>query len=376
MRGAYIARLDLDAPHAAGVAKKIMAQRIVLADALGETELFHTSAKGVVRDGQVIAPAGAGRMAHRMQHMFQFHRAVADALEFQKPDFCYIRYQRCGLGFLSMLRRLRKANPGMAILIEIPSFPYHTEENSHRDRVLGHIDRILRGRMAGLVDRIVTFSRRNEILGIPTIQTDNGTDVMSVSVLPLASGSPIRLLGLANLSFWHGYDRVITGLARYQGGRDVIFDIVGNGRELARLQSDVFRLGVEDRVRFHGPLQGAALDAVMVGVHIGISSIGMHRLQVETSNLKSREFCSRGLPFVIAYQDPDFSSEQPFIHWVSADDTPLDIAAVVNFRERLSVTMPDFTKRMRLYAVENLSWEAKMEPVVSAVRDLVSRGRT
>jgi hypothetical protein len=367
MRCAYIARLDLDADHLAGVQKKILAQKDVFERELGPTSLFHTSDTGVVCNGKLIRKFGTGRMAHRMQHMVHFHRVVASAIESSPLDFCYIRYQRSGPGFLSMLRRMRRSNPSMAIFVEMPSFPYHTEETTTRERILGGVDRVFRPHMVATVDRIVTFSRRDEILGIPTVQTDNGTDVDAVKVLPAAHGSPIRLLGLANLSFWHGYDRVIEGMALYKGN-DVVFDIVGSGRELPRLKADAVRLGIEERVIFHGTLTGDGLDRVMEGAHIGISSIGMHRLDVETSNLKSREFCARGLPFVMGYPDSDFSTELPFVYHAPADDSPLDIGALLEFRTQLQNSIPEFPQKMRAYAEEKLSWGAKLAPVVEELR--------
>lgn len=367
MRCAYIARLDLDSEHLVGVKRKILAQQRVFDSELGPTSLFHTSGAGVVCDGDVIREARPGKTGHRMQHMLHFYASVAAGIETTVPDFAYIRYQRSGPGFLRMLRRMRRANPAMVIMVEMPSFPYHTEEISLRERVLGKIDRLFRERMASYVDYIVTFSRRKTILGISTIQTDNGTDVEAVDVLPASNGRPVRLLGLANLSFWHGYDRVIEGLALHSSA-DVVFDIVGNGNESPRLKADVQRLGLEERVVFHGTLTGDSLDKVMETAHIGISSLGMHRLDVETSNLKSREFCARGLPFVISYPDADFKQNLPFVFHAPADDSPVDIAALLEFRSRLETSLPDYPWTMRRYAEEKLSWGSKLAPVVDVVR--------
>jgi glycosyltransferase involved in cell wall biosynthesis len=384
-RGLYIVRLDLAEPHAAGVARKIRSQAAALAAALGPVDLLYPGGTRVMCNDRAIRSLGTAsdsparaRFWRRVLHVLVFYLTVARIAEV--PDFVYIRYQRTSPAFLWMLSRLRARNPGMAIIVEFPSFPYHSENTGLRDRVLGLSDRLLRPLLKRHVDRIVTFSRRPEILGIPTVCSDNGTDVAGVRVLaPPAEDREIRLLGLANLSFWHGYDRVIAGLAAWRDqapgrrpARRVVFDIVGAGRERARLEDDVRRFGLEDLVRFHGPQQGPALDAIMAGCHIGISSIGMHRLVVDTSNLKSREVCARGLPFVIAYPDHDFGPEFRFALQAPATDDPIDIAALLAFHDRLRAECPDYPAQMRAYAETRLTWEAKLAPVAVAVRAILA----
>ena len=377
LTGWYIARLDLGEPHALGVAKKIRAQAASLGVALGPIEIFSPAGASILRGDQVMAAYGSGRLGRRLVHYGAFYTRIAAIAD--PVDYLYIRYQRASLPLLHMLRRLRRRNPGLVVIVELPSFPYHQEEATLREKLLGHGDRLFRRFLHHDVDRIVTFSRRPSIFGIPTIPTDNGTDVAAVSVLPPPSpDAPIRLLGLANLSFWHGYDRVITGLAAYRqsgGAEQVVFDIIGVGNELVRLQRLASELDVADIVRFHGAQGGAALTACMEVCHVGISSLGLHRLQVETSNLKSREFCARGLPFVAAHADPDFTAV-PFVFQAPGDDTPLDIAAVIAFYRQLAAGMPDYPRRMRRFAEQNLGWDAKLAPVVQAIRALCRNGQS
>lgn len=373
LNGLYIVRLDLDAPHAMGVAKKVRAQASALAASLGDIDLLYPSGGKVMCNGQVLRDYGDGPLWRRLVGLFLFYTALVSARF--SCDFVYIRYQRTSPVFLWMLSRLRARNPDVVILVELPSFPYHTENITLRDKVLGLSDQLFRTFLRQDVDRIVTFSQAREILGVPTIRTDNGVDVDGI---PVQQASPdtgeIRLLGLANLSFWHGYDRVISGLARYRaagGRRRVTFEIVGSGRELERLKADTRTFGLEDVVTFHGPMQGGALEGVVQGCHIGISSIGMHRLDVDTSNLKSREFCARGLPFVIAYADRDFGADFPFAYEASMTDDPVDIEALLAFHDRLKAEHPDYPAKMRAYADARLTWKGKMAPVVDAIVDLV-----
>ena len=371
LKGAVIARLNLAEPHLSGVAKKLEAQRAALAAATGPVELYALAGADITCNGAVVQAGGTGRQAARRAYYLGFYRYLARQV--RGLDYVYIRYPRSSPLFLWMLARLRAHNPGLVVLIELPSFPYHTENVSLRDKVFGAIDRVSRPLLRFVADRIVTFSRAPRIFGLPTIATDNGVDVAALAPLaaPPADG-PLKIFGVANLSFWHGYDRLIAGLAAYRGARAVAFDIAGAGQQLARLQADVAAAGLQDVVRFHGPQHGAALKALMQGAHLGASSIGMHRLDVDTSNLKSREYCARGLPFLIAYPDRDFGDDFPFAFHAPADDSPVDIAALVAWYDGLETTHPDHRTAMRAYAEDRLSWHSKMAPVCDVVQSLAA----
>lgn len=370
IKGAYVARLDLEASHLSGVQKKVIGQVAAFGTMPSQVDLYYPTGSSIKRNGEVIYQGSSRKWCIRFVYVVWFYVVLSRQLA--GVDFIYIRYQRCSPIFLWFLAKLRRRNPSTVLLVEVPTFPYDTELISRRERVLGLVDRMFRTRMRRYVDRIVTFSAKKEIFGIPAINTDNGIDVTVQSVLPVHGKDldAFRLLGLANLSFWHGYDRVIRGLAQYRsrgGTRKIGFDIVGTGNELARLQAEVRACGLEDDVRFWGVRQGADLYEIMKDCQIGISSIGIHRVSVDTSTLKSREFCASGLPFVLGYADRDFGAGLPFVHQVPADDSPVDIPALLAFFDRLVVDWPDYPSLMRAYAENHLTWDVKMRPVFESI---------
>lgn len=369
LRGWYIARVDLSQPHLAGVARKIRAQVKALDAALGPVTLFTPAGTEVARDGQPMTAFGGGARSPRFLHFWRFYKTVGGLRE--PVDYAYIRYQRTSPSFLWMLRALRRRNPSIVIVVEVPTWPYRQEEASLRERIYGLTDRFLSRFLRCYVDRIVTFSQSANIMGIPTIRTDNGTDVFAVAPLtPPQDSRTLRILGLANLSFWHGYDRVLAGMDAYakQGGdRQVIFEVVGSGNELSRLKADTARFGLSSAVHFHGPLSGDALTEVMSRCHVAISSIGIHRVQNDTSTLKSREYCARGLPFVLGHVDRDFV-DSPFAFQVPANDTPLNIRELVAFFDTLKIQCPDYSTNMRTFAEDRLTWDAKLHLVIDFLK--------
>ncbi len=370
MKGLYVARLDLGQPHLMGVRRKIDAQIKALAAAGMPASLLCTRDGAIELDGRIMGKPAPGRWDKRFNHHLRFHRAMEQAA--LDADFAYIRFQGAPPGFVSALARLRRVRPRMPILLELPSWPFATERRGPRMHAVGAYEDLGLRKLRGLVDRIVTFSTAEEILGVETICIDNGVDLEEIAVSTVsADDNPLRFVGVANLSFWHGYDRIIAGLAEYRtpsNAPHLSFEIIGSGAELPRLQAQVARLGVGDLVHFHGSLHGAQLDRLLANCQIAISSIGMHRLDVDTSNIKSREFCARGLPFLIGYPDRDFPDSLPFVFHLPPDDSPADIGAIVEWYRDLRAGHANLAQEMRRYAEAHLTWHSKFRPVIDWLR--------
>lgn len=375
--GVYIARTDIGDTHLLGVARKIEAQVLALAQALGPVNTWHLRGLTVEQNGVAAFRQRPGPLARQRLHAIDFYRTIlkcgVDA------DYVYIRYQRCTPAFLFFLARLKSQRPDRPIFVEIPTFPYDSEAITFRDKILSFVDRLTRPFMASFVGRIVTFSAAKEIFGIPTIRTQNGVSIKDIILsrprhLP-ADKISLRIVGVANVSFYHGYDRVIMGIAAHikqTPGAEVTFDIIGEGRDAPRLKHLVAEVGLADHVRFLGALQGESLERQMQTYDLAVSSIGMHRVVADTSDLKSREYCARGIPFILANRDDDFGTDFNFALRAPMDDSPVDIAAASAFLNRLRLECPDYHERMRRFAEDRLTWSAKMAPVVSMLETLLT----
>lgn len=375
-KGVYIARLDIGEPHLLGVARKIDAQVAALTDALGPVETWFLRGLTVERNGVAAFRQRPGRFARQRLHALGFYAAIAKSAP--DADYIYVRHQRTTPALLTLLAALRRARPNRPIFVEVPTWPYESEQLTPRDRLLGQVDRLTRGRLRRYVDRIVTFSEAEAIFGIPTIRTDNGVRTEDLPVVAAATpGGPVTLVGVANLGRRHAYDRVIDGIADYRAGggaREVRFDIIGTGSEEPLLRARVAERGVGDLVRFLGPLSGAALSEALARCQVGVSGLGMHRIGADTSDIKSREYCARGLPFVIANTDRDFGPDFPFAFHAPMTEAAVDVAAVLAFVDDLAVTRPDYPAEMRAFADARLTWTAKMAPVVSTLETLLAAG--
>jgi glycosyltransferase involved in cell wall biosynthesis len=74
----------------------------------------------------------------------------------------------------------------------------------------------------------------------------------------------------------------------------------------------------------------------------------------EAQPLKVRFYLALGLPVLLNYRDPKLNGNLPFVNYVPSNE-PKALASGV---EKLLDLSPDECRRIRAYAVENLSWEA------------------
>ena len=234
-------------------------------------------------DGQVLRDYGTGRMAavrQRTDYTPIYNYCVANGVE-----LVYARcFQNASPWLVAFFRRLRRA--GIKSVMEVPTYPYDQEfAGYHWDQRLGlALDKLYRRSLARQMEAIVTFSDATEIFGQRTIRISNGVDLDS---LPLHKEAPapqpsalssqlsaLNLIGVAEVHYWHGFDRMIAGLGEYyrQGGqRQVCFHIVGDVHPTFMTQGDRFapayqtmieQYGLQQRVVFHGQRFGSELDAV------------------------------------------------------------------------------------------------------------------
>ena len=94
---------------------------------------------------------------------------------------------------------------------------------------------------------------------------------------------------------------------------------------------------------------------------MGIASLGRHRNGITgIKTLKNREYTARGIPFVYSERDSDFDG-MDYVMKAPADDTPLDIAALVRFHDGLHLT----PAQIRGTVEGRLSWDNQMKQVLT-----------
>ena len=323
-------------------------------------------------DGEVLRDYGTGMMAGLRQRTE--YDSVFDYCQLNAIGFVYARcFQNANPWLIRFFRRLREA--GIKAVTEIPTYPYDQEFVGFPflTRMGLKVDQLFRRRLYQEMEAMVTFSDAERIFGQRTIRISNGVDFDSIALHHFQNtDDAIHLIGVAEVHYWHGYDRMMVGLGEYYrrgGTRKVFFHVVGGVADSemhtsvhARGFDDIIRTyGIERYVIFHGQLFGDELDRVFNQCQFAVGSLGRHRSGITViKTLKNREYATRGVPFIYSEQDSDFD-HRPYVLKAPADESPIDVQQILDFIDRFQMQPSEIRS-----TVENLSWRIQMQKVVEA----------
>lgn len=334
-------------------------------------------------DDDVIQDYGKGFIAALRQRVG--YNCIYDYCIREGIQFVYARcFQNANPWLICFFKKLKKV--GVHAVTEIPTYPYDAEfvGFSRMTRLNLKVDQTFRNALYTQMDAVVTFSDAKEIFGQRTINISNGVDFDSI---PLHNYHPsdsqpsaLHLIGVAEVHYWHGFDRLIAGLGEYYNTsalspqpsafKEVYFHIVGgvgpsemyDSMHAPGFHELIEKYGIQDRVIFHGQLFGQALDDVFNQCQFAIGSLARHRSGITNiKTLKNREYATRGIPFIYSEQDTDFD-HQPYVLKAPADESPVNIQQVIDFVEAHQLKPADIRK-----SVEHLSWKIQMQQVLNAV---------
>lgn len=289
----------------------------------------------------------------------------------QEVKGIYIRYQLSDRKFIHFLKRIKKQNPQLKIVVEIPTYPYDRELKIF---ITKWRDQYYRRYLKEFVDRIVTFSDDREIFGIHTIKTRNGIDLEKNRQrnVPIETNDIVQLFCTAYFDLWHGIDRLLNGMIQYYengGKRQVLLHLAGEGAAIPKLKELAEHKLLRGKVFFHGYLDTEGLDRLYNICDLTIECLGCHRKGVAvSSSLKSREYLAKGLPMIYAGEiDVFMGKELDFALQVPSDESPIDIEQVLRFYDKLqmSYTMAELTEKIRRFAEQTVSMEKVIQPLAA-----------
>ncbi|MGH2083155.1 glycosyltransferase [Aerococcus urinaeequi] len=295
--------------------------------------------------------------------------------EIISTDIIYIRYSKSDYGFLSFLKNVKTVNKDLKILLEIPTYPYDREEKmTVINSTLLLRDKYYRQKLKKYCDRILTYSNDDEIWGIKTIKLSNTINFDQIT--PINNNfefdkNEINMIGVATLSFWHGYDRLIRGLYNYyiqDGDRAIKFHIVGDGPAFQEYKDIIKDLNIENYVKMYGRLEGSALSRVFDKSSIGVDALGRHRSGVDfNSSLKGKEYGAKGLPIISAVRT-ELDYYPSFKYYLKLDSTedPIDVNEVVRFHDNIykNKARNDVVKEIRAFNEDKFDIEKNWKKVI------------
>ena len=328
-------------------------------------------------DNMVIKNYGYGKWA-AIKKRCSYHCIYQYALS-HRIELLYVRsFHNANPFTIHLFKKLKKA--GIQSVMEIPTYPYDKEYVGFPflTRLGVQIDKLFRKTLAKQMNAIVTFSGYNSIFGQRTIQISNGVDF---DFLPLKKEvrkdhSIIHLIGVAEVHYWHGYDRLIDGLGKYyqsQPDITVYFHIVGgiwksemyNSPHASGFHELITKYQIEKYVIFHGQKMGEELDELFDNADFAIGSLGRHRSHIDKiKTLKNREYAARGIPFIYSETDEDFD-HMPYVLKATADESALDIKEIIHFYQTIHQSPSEIRN-----SIQHLSWKRQMDFVISNIKQI------
>jgi hypothetical protein len=288
--------------------------------------------------------------------------------EFDDADFLYIRQVYHDDSFTRYLRDIKRKNPSVKIIYEVPTYPYDDERGISSSRsILTLKERIGRKKAAAYMDRIVTFYDQEEIWGVPCLKLINGYDFSKVELPKRELSDTIHILSVAANAFWHGYDRFLKGLGEYyrNGGKEkIVYHLVGD--ILPEYRNLVSDYGLQDHVVLYGRKSGKELEELYKKCLLGIDFLGGHRKNFPvSSSLKSREYAAYGLPLITSSPVDYLPRDYRYQLLVPYDDSPIDMKKVISFYHGIYDILPPETVawEFRNYAKNLCDMKVTMKPV-------------
>lgn len=373
---------DFSAPYAVGIYKKITGIKKFFQRNLEKVSLLYFEGGKYLLDGRLLEVSRKGilgKISEQLNLYKQIQSVVCDY------DVLYIR-NFPKLFFFTHFLNLRNK----FVILEIPT----NSSNLIKELMLSRINILLKVKELLFLTLLqyLAYRKVDYIVSMGTLGflekifknkltiIENGIDLDLYEVREKEIGSvceKINLISVSNLTLWQGLDRVILGLADYYKEKEaswpsIYFHIVGDGEYGEYLREMVKKYDLEEYIKFHGVLLGEKLQEIYQFAHIGVGAIGIHRKnQTNSQALKHREYCALGMPFLASERDldRDFPQNCFFIYRVPHNDTPLDIRKLVKWYYNLLKTHPDYTRKIRDYAIQNLSWDAKLKPVLERIKN-------
>lgn len=363
----YLTTWDFCNEESDGVCKKIKSQISALRKNGIKVDLIY------IRNHDVLFQENAGEeiIAHvgnikKTPAYFKMRKFLRN----RKYDWVYNRFGLFDTFYVNVLKTLKQN--GARILVEVPTYPYTGERNpGFLNWLMFAWDRFEQRKIRSIIDRVVDTGHTKSIWGIPTICIKNGYDVEAVPLASRKKDNVISFGTAALLQPYHGFERLILAMDEYYNDNtgtkeEAVFHIVGDGPERKFYEELVKKKGLEDKIRFHGLLGGKKLDEIYDLVDVGVCSLGCYKKNLFFSGeLKSREYLSRGIPFVLSCDlDMENELEEDMFIKVPNDSSILDFSSLIDFAKESIANREKIAIRMRSLAEDIISEEKAFFPVI------------
>lgn len=360
-----------------GVRKKIKMQCTAFEEIGHEVIAINSGKRTFVGQIEKLLP-------HALGINYRIIKKEIEELPKDTVQYCYIRYSPASRGLLDVMKTVKSNQKNIKMILEIPTYPYEDELSGAKAFPSKIKERIYRNKMRKYVDLVVTPSHidQSTIFGIPALEITNGIDVGSMRIrTPVEKKeNSINLIGVALITPKQGYDRVIKGISEYVKTKnpsepDVFFYIIGTGNEKSELEKMSTELHLSRNIVFTGEKENGELEYFYSIADLGVGSLGLYKTNElsKVSSLKTREYCAKGLPFIITDCDYMFAENNfEFCKIVENNDSYIDIRTIIRFLGEIKHNHQpeEVISRMNQFAKTHLSWSNILRKVIKTVDEI------
>lgn len=265
--------------------------------------------------------------------------------KYKDADVYYVRFLAGDYHFSHFISMLRKNNPNAKIVMELADYPttwYMTTSTLYRILYFPIIlkDFFARKYYTKNIDRIALLKPVDKVYGISTLQFENGIAIDDIKVRRACGTSKIKLLAVAAMCNFHGYDRLIEGIYKYYqsgGTKKIELHLVGGkdipGNDLYKYRELCKKYKLEEYIIFHGEKIGKELDDVYDSCNLAVASLGMYRIGYKVANsLKIREYIAKGMPIISGCPIDIFEGREfSYVCEMPNDESSINIEKIVRF---------------------------------------------
>lgn len=253
-------------------------------------------------------------------------------IENEQIDILYIRIMVPCFSLIQLMKTAKKRK--IKVYYEIPTYPYYAEQirasrKKYRAIAKVLIDIIFSPLINIFSDYIVVI-RSNSKLKIKRkmIEMTNGIKPESIKGKSYDKSwdGVFRMVTVGTIYPYHGYDRILAGLANCHEQIDNIpveFHVIGDSHTILQLKNCASEMGLR-RVFFHGIKTTEELNKMFDSFDVGLGCLALHRRNADTdTTLKLIEYYCRGIPVVTSGISP--YKDDCVTILVPNNNTPIDI---------------------------------------------------
>lgn len=358
MNAVFVANIDIGEKE--GIYKKVAAEACAIGHVLGSCDLVTRS------DGRAKVTSMNSKAVYQSQSVLEY---VLTRINSNSIGFLYVRHMIPSLQLISVLRRAKEK--GIKIFYEIPTYPYFGEQykaSRKKYRAVAKIglDVAFWPWIYKYIDKLVVIRSSTKAKTYSKmVEITNGVRTDNIQSKSYSSRNPsvFRMVAVGTLYPYHGYDRVLKGMAacgEHVGDTIVEFHVVGSSQTIDDLHHMADDMGLKN-VIFHGIKSTEELNQMYEEFDVGLGCLALHRRNADIdTTLKVIEYYCRGVPVISTGRCP--LSEACFSHIVADDESAVDIANI--YKYYCGLTLAEL-KSISKIAKEQFTWDAIMSKCIN-----------